>query len=612
MIYLVSRQNNLFSPENYTLISADDALEQLSPLQRVQLDTETMGLDCHTKELLTIQLGGQDVQVVFDWTTLTKEEKNKLKQYLESDRLFIGHNLMFDLTFLYVQDIWPINIYDTMVAEQLLCLGYPRVLTVEQYSKCNLPEYELVETQEKKKKKIYYELKYSLQATAKRRINTDIDKSVRGKIVNDGLTEQVVVYAAGDVMWLEDIMDAQYKVLAKEDLIKAAEFECEFVKSLAYVKYCGVHLDVSKWKQKMENDKSKLEQAKKELDDWVLNWDVNKHYTDSQGDLFLGFQPRCTVVWSSSKQVTQLFEEIGINVETVDRKTGKKKKSVEEKQLVSQINDFPIIPIFLRYQAAAKLVSTYGQNWLNAVNPKTGRIHVELHSVGTDTSRVSSGGGQYKLNQQNLPHDPITRACFTAEKGNKWLSADYSSQESCITASISKDSKMCDILNNGGDLHCEVAKSCWPDLLGNLTVKEIKEKYKDKRQDAKGIEFKIFYGGSDDTLGKEMGFSKSEAKRIYDNFMSNFTGIKGYQNFCRQDVMRKGYILMNTTLKHRAHIHDVEWLFKVRDMVAEDGFWGYYHEMRKSYPSCETVTMVREYNKRRADIERHAINYRMD
>ena len=48
--------------------------------------------------------------------------------------------------------------------------------------------------------------------------------------------------------------------------------------------------------------------------------------------------------------------------------------------------------------------------------------------VQSDVSalRVSSGGGPYKLNQQNLPNDSITRGCFTAEKGNVWLSCDYS------------------------------------------------------------------------------------------------------------------------------------------------------------------------------------------
>ena len=61
-------------------------------------------------------------------------------------------------------------------------------------------------------------------------------------------------------------------------------------------------------------------------------------------------------------------------------------------------------------------------------------------------------------------------------------------QESCITASVSNDPKMCEILNTGGDLHSEVAKACWPELLGGLTDEEVKTKYKAYRQNAKGVE----------------------------------------------------------------------------------------------------------------------------
>lgn len=94
MIYLVSRNRGLYSPERYQQIPFDEAMQILLPLKEVQIDSETMGLDCHTKALLTLQLGCTDDQVVFDWTTLTKEEKKVLKDYLESDRLFIGHNLI--------------------------------------------------------------------------------------------------------------------------------------------------------------------------------------------------------------------------------------------------------------------------------------------------------------------------------------------------------------------------------------------------------------------------------------------------------------------------------------------------------------------------------------
>lgn len=550
MIYLVSQNRGLFSPEKYKQIEFSEALEILLPLKIVQFDTETMGLDPHTKELLTVQLGNKENQVVFDWTTLGVLEKRILKDYFESDRVFLGWNLMFDLGFLYVNDIWPKHIWDGMIAEKLIFLGFPPVLSVELYNELQLPDY--IPAYDKDGILRYYELSYSLKAAAERRCKINIDKTVRGKIIDEGLTEEVIVYAAGDVMWLEDIKEEQDKELDRQDLQKAMAFECEFIKSLAYAKHCGVHLDANKWVEKMERDLSRLKKAEDALNKWVVDWEKNKmsssvspgepieyvdpnligesdsewllshgyvrypagdkpnprfpgnrmqaykkrepksKYTvkDLQGNLFEGFntEPRCIVNWSSSKQVIPLFEELGIQVKTFDKKTKREKKSVEEKLLAPQAKDFSIIPLYLDYQGASKVVSTYGDNWLKAINPKTGRIHVELHSIGTDTARVSSGGGVYKLNLQNLPHDEETRACFTAEKGNVWISCDYSGQESAITASVSKDPKMIEILSSGGDLHSEVAKSCWPDLLGGLTDKEIKEKYKSYRQNAKGVE----------------------------------------------------------------------------------------------------------------------------
>lgn len=673
MIYLVSQNRGLFSPEKYKQIEFSEALEILLPLKIVQFDTETMGLDPHTKELLTVQLGNKENQVVFDWTTLGVLEKRILKDYFESDRVFLGWNLMFDLGFLYVNDIWPKHIWDGMIAEKLIFLGFPPVLSVELYNELQLPDY--TPAYDKDGVLRYYELSYSLKAAAERRCKINIDKTVRGKIIDEGLTEEVIVYAAGDVMWLEDIKEEQDKELDRQDLQKAMAFECEFIKSLAYAKHCGVHLDANKWVEKMERDLSRLKKAEDALNKWVVDWEKNKmsssvspgepieyvdpnligesdsewllshgyvrypagdkpnprfpgnrmqaykkrepksKYTvkDLQGNLFEGFntEPRCIVNWSSSKQVIPLFEELGIQVKTFDKKTKREKKSVEEKLLAPQAKDFSIIPLYLDYQGASKVVSTYGDNWLKAINPKTGRIHVELHSIGTDTARVSSGGGVYKLNLQNLPHDEETRACFTAEKGNVWISCDYSGQESAITASVSKDPKMIEILSSGGDLHSEVAKSCWPDLLGGLTDKEVKEKYKSYRQNAKGVEFGIFYGGDAHTLRANKGFEMKEAERIYNNFMEAFPGVKRYQDYCRRDVMAKGYILMNPVVKHRAHIFDYPVLKKTMDKMNDRSFMDYYWDMKKNSPYCDTVQEVKKFNVRKSASERQAINYRI-
>lgn len=645
MIYLVSHNKSLFKTDKYIEATIEQAMSVLLPLKLCQLDTETKGLDCHTKALLTIQLGNKDNQVVIDWTTLTPREKQIVKNYLESDRLFLGWNLMFDLTFLYVQGIYPKHIWDGMIVEQLLYLGYP------------------AQMREK-----------SLKAAAWNYLNINIDKTVRGKIVNDGLTTEVVIYAAGDVTYIEDIKEKQDIEVEKQGMKLAVELECEFVKSLAYFKYCGVHLDITKWKAKMTKDQAKLDKAISELNAWVVAWDkenphngydiqypelkypkysadypaevkrlikdgykrfpqedlqtpdgkvdaykkvIKNQFTriDTQGDLFTGFdtEPKCVINWSSQKQVIPLFELLGINVETFDKKTKQKKKSIEANVLKPQKNDFPIIPIFLEYQEAAKVVSTYGQNWLNAINPKTGRIHADFHSIGTDTARVSSGGGVWKLNMQNLPHDPETRACFTSEEGNAWLSADYQSQESRIIASVSKDEKMIDLFEHGcGDVHSLVAYMSYPNIIPRDTkIEDIKKLYHNWRQKAKSIEFAINYGGDYNTISKNEGIPVEEAKEIYDNFMEGFPGIKRYQDYCRAAVMRDGYILLNPLTGHRAHIYDAEELKETHNKMQEPGFWEYYQNVRKRNPQDEIVQEVRHYMQRKAASEKQSINYRI-
>lgn len=67
-----------------------------------------------------------------------------------------------------------------------------------------------------------------------------------------------------------------------------------------------------------------------------------------------------------------------------------------------------------------KTTSTYGQNFIDSINPVSGRIHTQFNQL-MDTGRLSCGGKnkdakiQY-LNLQNLPSDKETRACFVSEK----------------------------------------------------------------------------------------------------------------------------------------------------------------------------------------------------
>lgn len=579
MIYLVTKQQSLWTSDRYKVISAEEALELLAPLSVVELDTETMGLDPYTKELLTVQLGCAEFQVVIDCTSV---DIHLFKEYMENpQRMFLGWNIKFDLKFLYHQRIVPLRVYDGYLAEKLLWLGYPAGM---------------------------HEM--SLKAASINYLGVDMDKSVRGKIIQTGLTEDVIVYAAGDVSYLGKIRDKQLVELEKKGLLKAIDFENEFVKCLAYIEYCGAKLDVDKWKIKMATDLNNLEKYKAELNEWVEESEYSSKYcsVNIQGDLFNGFdtKPRCHINWTSSQQVIPLFEELGLNLKVLDKKTKHYKKSVDIKVVEPQASKSPLIPIYIKYKKAAIIVNTFGQKFLNLINPVTGRIHANFNQLGTDTGRLSST----EPNLQNLPHDAQTRACFVSDKGNRWISADYSGQESYLMASMANDEAMLDELINGsGDLHSLTAKMVFQQIPRDMPLKDIKKNFKDLRQEAKGYEFCFNYGGQDSTLIRNYGLDAKRAKEIYENYMSGFAGLKRYQDFRRIDVMRKGYILLSPITGHKAYIYDYDELKMQMEKQDDPDFWAYYREMKQENPECDTVQGVRRLARRKAESEKQSINY---
>lgn len=579
MIYLVTKQQSLWTSDRYKVISAEEALELLAPLSVVELDTETMGLDPYTKELLTVQLGCAEFQVVIDCTSV---DIHLFKEYMENpQRMFLGWNIKFDLKFLYHQRIVPLRVYDGYLAEKLLWLGYPAGM---------------------------HEM--SLKAASINYLGVDMDKSVRGKIIQTGLTEDVIVYAAGDVSYLGKIRDKQLIELEKKGLLKAIDFENEFVKCLAYIEYCGAKLDVDKWKIKMAIDLNNLEKYEAELNEWVEESEYSSKYcsVNIQGDLFNGFdtKPRCHINWTSSQQVIPLFEELGLNLKVLDKKTKHYKKSVDIKVVKPQASKSPLIPIYIKYKKAAIIVNTFGQKFLNLINPVTGRIHANFNQLGTDTGRLSST----EPNLQNLPHDAQTRACFVSDKGNRWISADYSGQESYLMASMANDEAMLDELINGsGDLHSLTAKMVFQQIPRDMPLEDIKKNFKDLRQEAKGYEFCFNYGGQDSTLIRNYGLDAKRAKEIYENYMSGFAGLKRYQDFRRVDVMRKGYILLSKITGHKAYIYDYDELKRQMEKQDDPDFWAYYREMKQENPECDTVQGVRRLARRKAESEKQSINY---
>lgn len=633
MIYLVTANRELFTNNIYTIITVEESLNILQESidsceisKMLQLDTETTGLDPHIDKCLTLQLGTQDGkdQIVIDATTI---DLKAYKEIIENNTM-IGHNLKFDcqVLFNYGIVIHPSRCYDTMVVEQTLYLGFPNFMIgadeslIFEYCEAvdTCPNWDDLNSKEKAsylritaprvQEFISEHSGVSLKALCYRYLGMNISKEVRGQIIWRGLDTEVIKYAASDVTNLYKLREAQAIALKEKGLFLAAKVECEFVPCCAYYEYCGVHMNAPLWLEKMQKDNEKMTTALAKLNEYVVNYGDPKFYhINYDGDLFEGYDltPKCTINWNSVQQVIPFLRKLGFNCRGIDKKTKEEKDSIDATVLKKQKDVNPeFYEIFAAYTEAKKVCSTYGQNYLNAVNPNTNRIHTTFRQLGTDTGRLACGSQTQnsslaKLKKlpikapkettlkcaypqlQNLPADALTRACFCADKGNTWISIDYKGEESVLLADLSNDTAMLNVFLKGEDMHSTVAYMIFPDKIPRDTdIKDIKSKYKHLRQIAKGPEFCFAYGGNDSTLVSQYNMQPDEAKNIYESYMSGFSGISTFQNYQKKFVVNNGYILICPKTGHKAFWWDWKY-WKKRQASFNSTFWDEYRTYHK-------------------------------
>ena len=574
MIYLVTANQQLFKSDVYKTISVAESLETMKDWKMVQYDSETDGRDTHVNHVLCAQFGNKkaNTQIVVDCSTV---DIKLYKEILES-KLIIGHNLKFDLQFLYNYNITPLNVYDSMIVEQMLYMGYPSG-----------------------------QVSFSLKETAWRRLNVNIDKTVRGEIIWRGLDERVVEYSAGDVLYLEDIMWSQIADCKAKECLVGAKVECDFVPSIAYMEWCGIKLDETKWKEKMKNDKVKLQESIKDLNSFVINTPSLSKFTfvDRQGDLFSGFnlEPQVKINWSSSKQVIEVAKILGFDTSVKDKKTGEDKDSVLEKHLSTQkgIND-EFLKLYFDYQEHAKVVSSFGQGHLDAINPNTGRLHTSFKQLGASSGRLSCGSNQPNtdlaklkglpakcckyMNIQQLPADEPTRSAFVAPRGYKFVSADFSAEESRLGADIYQDKEFLKEFTEGsGDTHSMFAwivyrKEC--EECGCKSVADVKNLAPKWRKKVKGYEFGWMFGAAAPTLAQTAGSTVEEAQEVIDKLEKGFSGVSSFAKKGSQFVRSHGYILINPITGHKMYWWDWnDWKERQKSFTQE--FWEEYRTRHK-------------------------------
>lgn len=606
MIYLISDRIDVSSMNDVQKLPVEDSIALISSWPVVQFDTETTGLDPHVCQLASMQFGyhdyqtGDSTQIVVDCSSI---DPLLYKRTIEASHL-VGHNLKFDLEFLYNFHIAPLHVYDTMICEQLLYLGY-------------------------KSGKVTYNLHDVLY----RYTGIELDKSFQKDIATKGLTPEGIRYAANDVVHLQDIRRSQMLIARDRGCLNALTVENRFVPAIAYLEWCGIKLDEKKWKAKMDKDKANLEAYLDKLNSYVqTNTSLSDAFTVTCTELSLfedpdvTMTPRCCVDWNSPKQVVPVLQKLGFDTKTKDKKTKKEKDSALEKLIATQkgiADDF--LDIYFKYKEASKCVSSYGQGHLNQINPNTGRLHTVFRQFGTVTGRMSSGESKSfnrdlaKLkglpdsdvsycNLQNLPKDAETRGCFVAEDNNVFVSVDYAAEESRVQADVWNEKTLLDSFANGIDTHNLYAKLCFPDELKDVDVRDVKKLRPDLRQKAKSAEFAVGYGSDGTSIATSIGLPVDKARAMVTGILKGMPGMAKFKKQAGKFLKEHGYIIINKQTGHR--IYWPEWAYwKSTEDRFDRKFWDDYRMYHKGTDD-EVAQMVRKHISMGHDwFEKNVLNY---
>lgn len=235
---------------------------------------------------------------------------------------------------------------------------------------------------------------------------------------------------------------------------------------------------------------------------------------------------------NSPKQLGEiLFEKLDLGGGRI-KKTAGGARSTRQDVLETLVGKHPIIEKLLKYRELQKLLSTYIDNILEMVDANN-RLHTHFVQTGTATGRMAS----QNPNMQNIPirgeHGKTIRKMFIAETGHKLVAFDYSQIELRVAALLSGDKKLTDVLKKGFDVHSATAS-----LLFNTDVEKVT---KDMRRMAKVINFGIIYGMGVNALRQNLGTSREEAQKFYNNYFETFSGLAKYLEQVKAEAKKKGY-----------------------------------------------------------------------
>ncbi|MEN3027892.1 MAG: bifunctional 3'-5' exonuclease/DNA polymerase, partial [Aquificaceae bacterium] len=448
--------------------------EHLKGERYLFFDTEVSG-----DRIRLVQIGGGEEIFILDLFDLGEEGVLFLKKLL-SEKGIVGHNLKFDLKYLYSYGIEPYAVFDTMIASQLL--GNTD--------------------------------KHSLQKVAMSYLGQVLDKSLQAS--NWGqpfLGREQLEYAALDVKVVRDLFHLFLQKLnesshREETLLKTrtsrvfgllnpvAIVEMAFVQETTRLELNGIPVD----REELER---KLKEQERELQRKVMNF-FSRHRVDPM----------------SPKQLGELLtRKLGLDLP----KTEKGNVSTDDRVL-SEYAQHPVVSELLEIRSLKKTIEK-----LQEIRERLrdGRIYPEFRQIGAVTGRMAS----MNPNVQNIPRH--LRSIFRAEEGNTFVMADFSQIELRIAGEYVGEEKMIKAFLEGRDLHRYTA--------GVFLQKSEEEVTKEERQLAKAVNFGLIYGISAKGLveyAKTYGVDLplETAQKIRESFFSYYSAIRAWHEKVKKEL----------------------------------------------------------------------------
>ena len=237
-------------------------------------------------------------------------------------------------------------------------------------------------------------------------------------------------------------------------------------------------------------------------------------------------------IGSPSQVGEVLFERLKLDPKA--KRTKKGGYSTTEEILDKYRDAHPLVGLILDIRGMRKLLTTYVDALPSLINPSTGKIHTTYNQTVTATGRISSANP----NLQNIPirsdDGREIRRAFIADKGDLFMSADYSQIELRLIADISGDKDMIEAFISDADIHQSTAAKIYHVDLDDVTPQQ--------RSRAKTANFGIIYGISAFGLSQRLHIPRGEAKELIDGYFRTYPHIKEYISESIEKARSDGYV----------------------------------------------------------------------